>query len=135
MELTEAQYDRLITMLADNRVAVHTARNELGLELAQIKKDLSRQIQFLQSSIDVIDADLTKVQSVQREQGSLLGSVERMQRDDHAILMAIDQSLEGVTQLGKTSFDMIESLNKHVLGESSNLHHGDPEARDRAELG
>lgn len=131
MELSDAQYDRLITMLADNRVAVHTAKKQLSEEIQQVKKDLSKQIGFLSSQVDAVDADLTKVQKATREHAAVLDSVEKTQREHGGILKAMDQSLEGVTQLGKTTFDMVESINKRALGESSTIIHGDAQDSQR----
>ena len=132
MELSDSQFERLVTMLADNRVAIATAKNELSAEIQTVKRDLGLRIEFVAGKLEAVEEDLGKVQSTQREHGALLGSVEQLQREHTDVIAQMDQSLLGVTQLAKSSFDMIESVNKHLLGEPGTLQHGDPESRDRA---
>ncbi|MES2403754.1 MAG: hypothetical protein V4567_05360 [Pseudomonadota bacterium] len=137
MELSDSQFERLVTMLADNRAAIRTVKNELSLEIQAVKRDLGLRIEFVAGKLEAVEEDLGKVQTTGREHGALLESIDGMTREQAGIIQAMDQALVGVTQLSKTSFDMIESLNKHVLGESGTLHHGEGETenRDPAELG
>jgi hypothetical protein len=106
VEISEAQFERLIGMLADHRVALHAAKNEISAEIQKVKTELSKQLSFLQSHVDVVEVDLNRVQKTQR---------------------AHDQALDGLTQLGKSNFDMNESILKHLHGESSSIRHGHAE--------
>lgn len=136
MELSDTQFERLVTMLADNRVAIVTAKNALSVEIQAVKQDLGLRIEFMGGKLEAIEEDLGKVQATGREHAALLESIDSTTREQVGIVKAMDQSLVGVTQLAKTNFDMIESLNKHILGESGTLQQhgpGETESRDRAE--
>ncbi len=136
MDLSDSQFDQLVTMLADNRTAIAEAKRDLSIEIQDAKRDLGIQIGFMASKLEAVEEDLGQLQTIARAHGALLESIEGSIREQSGTIKAMDQSLVGVTQLAKTNFDMIESLNKHVLGESSTLHHGqgEPESRERAEL-
>ena len=129
MELSDSQFEQIVGLITDVRVAVLTAKNEFSVELASVKKELGKHLVLLQSSCDVLEIDLAKVQKVQRDHSEALATIEATQRTHSGTLSAIEQSLEGVMQLSKTNFDMIESINKRALGESGSIHHGDSEAR------
>ena len=131
MELSDTQFERLVTMLADNRAAIHTAKSALSVEIQQVKKDLALRIEFVAGKLEAVEEDLGKVQKTQREQGALLGSIESLQREHTGVIAQMDQSLMGVTQLAKSNFDMVESINKHLLEGSDTLQHGDTESLDR----
>jgi hypothetical protein len=114
VELTDAQFEQLIGMLAANRVEFRSGIAELKAEarggLAEIRKGLT----LLQSASGVIEEDLTEVQKLLRSQGETI--------------VKQTQAIDGLTQLGKTNFDMNESILKILHGEESSNSH------DRAEI-
>jgi len=115
VELSEAQFDRLVSMIADNRVAMHTVKNELVAALEASEERIKKELQFLRSSMGAIEEDVGKMQV------SLRKLLER--QGEHG------QALDGLTQLGKTNFDMNESILKEIHGDSGpvTLSHGETE--------
>lgn len=110
VELTNAQFERLVGMLAENRVALQDGLREISeasrLRYIEIKKQLS----LHQSTLDVVQGDLIEVQK------SIHGLAETQAKHDTA--------LGGLTELASTNFELIESINKHIHGESSRITHG-----------
>lgn len=100
MELSDGQFERLVGMLADNRVAISNLGHELSSRIEQINKN---QI-VLQSSIDCLEPELNQVQLALRTQASTL--------QEHT------QALDGITQLTKSIFDVTESINQREIEES-----------------
>ena len=115
VELSEAQFDRLVSMIADNRVAMHTVKNELVAALEASEERIKKELQFLRSSMGAIEEDVGKMQV------SLRKLLER--QGEHG------QALDGLTQLGNTNFDMNESILKEIHGDSGpvTLSHGETE--------
>lgn len=120
-ELSSAQFDQLVSMLADNRVAIATGLSDLKREfLAALEEstiisrkrfeELKTGISLTQKTLDVIEEDLGNVQSEIRA----LAKVQRQHT----------QALEGLTELASTNFDLIESLQKRIHGESGSISHG-----------
>lgn len=106
-ELSDAQFERLVGMLADNRVAVTQLSNDVELwrqEVSQSLQGMRHDFRLQGDLLRAIEEDVAKIQSIQRDQ---------------------DQALEGITQLCKTTFDLHESLQKHIHGESSSIQHGE----------
>lgn len=114
-ELSDAQFERLVGMLADNRVAVTQLTNDVDLW----RQEVQRELQGMRHDF--------------RMQGELLraleGDVAQIQRTQRAQ----DQALDGITQLCKTTFDLHESLQKHIHGESSSIQHGESAESPRAQ--
>jgi len=115
VELSEAQFERLVGMLADNRVAIHTVKNEVVAAIAESEGRLKKEIQFLGAGLTALEEDMGRVQVGIRELLKTQG--------DHS------QAVDGLTQLGKTNFDMNESILKQLHGESgaSAQDHGETE--------
>lgn len=109
MEMSDAQYDHLVSLIADSRVEFRQGISDLALEIRTGFAGMRKNQVVMQSTLDVIDADLQKVQIKQRVQ---------------------DQALEGSIQLGKTTFDLLESLQKdvHEAFGSSTMDHRETEA-------
>lgn len=123
MELSDGQFEQLVGMLADNRVQLTNIKNELMNELMKTKRDLREELRalsataatshtLLASQLTAIEEDIGQVQVLQRAQESsalaLQGSVRQ-----------IDQSMEGLTQLAKSTWDLVESTQRRAHGESS----------------
>lgn len=111
MELSDTQFERLVGMLADNRVALTNAisdlKSDLDLRLAGIEKNQL----VLQSSVDCLEPELNQIHTALRTQATAL--------EDHGKELAIHgQALDGVTQLTKSCFDVVESINQRDLAES-----------------
>jgi hypothetical protein len=102
IELSEDQFKILLDGAARGRVDVLTAINDLRLELAQKLNDLKVGFGLMRATLAVLEEDVGKIQVLQREH---------------------TQSLEGLTELTSTNFDLIESMNKHIHGESSTIAH------------
>lgn len=105
-DLSDYQFERLVGMLADNRVAVTQLGNELDLfrqEIQQVFQGMNRDLSMQGKLLHAVEEDLSGVQRTLR---------------DHT------QALDGITQLCKTTFDLHESLQKHIHGESSSIEHG-----------
>ena len=116
MELSDGQFEQLVGMLADNRTAIRTVEINLMNELEKTKRDLRAELQaiaagqtLLSSHIIAVEEDLGKVQIAQR------GHTEEF--------LQIHQALDGLTQLGKSTWDISESLQKHIHGEDKRLDH------------
>lgn len=120
MELTDGQFERLVGMLADNRAAISTVKAELLMALSESEKRIKTQVGLLHSAVDVLDVDLTRVQSALRKQGQ---QFERM-----------EQSIVGLTELSKTNFDMQATILKRLHGEESDtITHGQTNESQRAD--
>jgi len=104
VELTDAQFDHLIDELAKTRVATLTAISDLEGKLTKRIDDLRSGMGLMHTTFNVIEEDVGKIQATLREH---------------------TQALEGLTELSKTNFDMLESVNKHIHGESSTISHDD----------
>jgi septation ring formation regulator EzrA len=116
MPLTHDQFERLVGMLAENRAAITSGLAALQVDLEHAQEtsrkrfeELKQGIALTQKTLDVMEEDLGKVQSVVREVKAEVGK--------HT------QAIEGLTELTSTNFDLVESLNKHVLGESGSISH------------
>jgi ABC-type transporter Mla subunit MlaD len=104
VELTDEQFDRLLNTLGEARADLITTLNDLRLDLEQRLDELKIGQGLLHTAANVIEEDVGKIQATLREH---------------------TQALDGITELSKTNFDLIESLNKHIHGESSTLSHAD----------
>jgi hypothetical protein len=104
VELSDAQFDQLIGMMAQTRVDTLTAIDDFRRDLNNRIDDLRSGMGLMHTTLNVIEEDVGKIQVLQREH---------------------TQALDGVTELSKTNFDLIESLNKHIHGESSTISHDD----------
>lgn len=108
MEMSDAQFEHLVGMLAQARVEFRDGLSEVQREVREgISTSRKNQI-VAQSTLDAIDLDIQKIQRT---------------------LRAHDQSLDGLTQLSKTNFEMNESILKALHGEpgSITMHHGETE--------
>ena len=122
MEMSMEMFERIVGLLAENRVAIQTSENALGQRLDGIQKDLGeiRTTHSLhRASLEALEEDLTEVQKELRSINRALGSQ--------------DQALEGLTQLTKTNFNMTESVLKHIHGEAGGIGHGQEEHHEEAE--
>lgn len=100
MELSDSQFERLVGMLADNRVAIANLGSDLSLQIGQLAKNQL----VLQSSVDCLEPELNQIQLALRTQAQTLAQ--------HT------QALDGLTQLTKSIFDVTESINQRELEES-----------------
>ncbi len=108
MEISDEQFDRLVGMIAESRVEFRAAMSDLQLELRTGIAGIRSNQVVIKETLSAIEAELNQIHIKQRSQ---------------------DQALDGLTQLGKTNFDMNESVLKALhdgLG-SSTMHHGDAE--------
>jgi len=104
VELSDAQFDQLIDMMAKTRVDTLTAIDDFRRDLNKRIDDLRSGAGLMHTAFNVLEEDVGKIQALQREH---------------------TQALEGLTELGMTNFDMLESINKHIHGESSTISHDD----------
>lgn len=123
MEISDDQYERLVGLIAEARAAFVTELNSVNVTLEEAQRssrsrfgELKAGIELTQSSLNVIEEDLSQVQTQVRD-------INRVQGEHGKILGEHGQSLEGLTELASTNFDLIESLNKHIHGESSSIRH------------
>lgn len=112
MELSDAQFEHIVGLLADNRVAIVSAKNEMLTELERAKRDLRVEIRSAVDGQRVIGSQLTAIEED-------LGQLQKGQRGGREEIALINQTLEGVTQLCKSTWDLTESIQKHIHGESS----------------
>ncbi len=111
-EFSDEQYNCLIGLLAENRSAVRELAEQLTEAEARWNKslsDINLGLRMQGSSLSAIEQDLSRVQ------GGIRSVAET--------LLQHDQALDGLTQLGKTNFDLLESLQQRVHGESSSIGH------------
>lgn len=127
MELSDGQFEQLVGMLADNRVQIINATNELKHELLteieRTRRDLREELRAISGSATIshnllaaqlttIEEDLGQMQVMQRAQGSsILVAAEQVRQ--------INQSMDGLTQLAKSTWDLVESQQRRTHGESS----------------
>lgn len=116
MEISDDQYERLVGLIADARATFITELNHVKVALEEVQAasrsrfaDLKTGQALTQTTLNVIEEDLGTVQTDVRE--------IKAEQAKHT------QSLEGLTELASTNFDLIESLNKHIHGESSSIRH------------
>lgn len=112
MELSDAQFEHIVGLLTENRVAITSAKNEMLTELERAKRDLRVEIRAAVAGQQVIGAQLTAIEED-------LGQLQKGQRGGREEIALIHQNLEGVTQLCKSTWDLTESLQKHIHAEVS----------------
>jgi hypothetical protein len=115
MELTDGQFERLVGLLAENRVAIVTAKNEIMSEVEKTKRELREEIRSAVSGQTLTRAHLTAIEED-------VGKVQVILRGHTAEFGKVHQALEGITQLTKSTWDQTESLQKHIHGETSLEH-------------
>lgn len=93
-------------MIAEWRVETRTGLSNLGLKIVESEKNLKTQIGFVHSTVEAIETDLTEVQRALREL-----------KLDH------DQAILGLTELGKTTFDMSATILKRLRGDEEKISH------------
>lgn len=116
IELSDAQFEALLNRLGDQQAATVRAVSDLRLDLGQRLDDLKLGLGLAHTALGVLEEDLGKAQVALRAQGVSLGEIQ-------TTLTEHTQALEGLTELCSTNFDLVESLNKHIHGESSNITH------------
>ncbi len=116
IELSDDQFERLIGLMAEHRVAILTELNDFRQDLTRRVDDLKIGLGLAHTALGVIEEDIGKIQSAQRIHSQELEQVKELQAEH-------TQALLGVTELSKTNFDLIETLNKHIHGESSTISH------------
>ncbi len=110
MELSDAQFEHLVGMLADNRTAIINTKNEVLNELEKTKRELREEIKAAVAGQGLIGSHLTAIEEdVGKVQVTLRGHTEEFGK--------VHQALEGITQLSKSTWDLTESLQKHIHGE------------------
>lgn len=113
MEISDSQYEHLVAMLADNRTAIINLDMKLSQELKELRGDVATGHKILGAQMNALEEDVGQVQGGFRE---LSDTVKQ-----HS------QSLDGITQLTKSIFDMAESTQRHqrqTHGEEEQAHHG-----------
>lgn len=110
MELTDGQFERLVAMLAENRVAIVNAENTLMSELEKTKRELRGEIKAAVSGQGLLSSHLTAIEED-------LGKVQVAQRGHTEELGKMHQALDGVVQLTKSTWDQTESIQKRIHGE------------------
>lgn len=114
MELTDGQFERLVGLLSENRVAIQTATIEIMSELEKTKRELRGEIKAAVFGQALIGSHLTALEEdVGKVQATLRGHTEEFRK--------VHQSLEGIVQLTKSTWDLSESLQKRI-GETSLEH-------------
>jgi hypothetical protein len=116
MELTDGQFERLVGLLAENRVAIVTASNELMSELEKTKRELREEIRHIASGQSLLGSHLTAIEED-------IGKVQVAQRGHTEEFGRVHQALEGLTQLSKSTWDISESIQKHIHGEAGSIDH------------
>lgn len=112
MELSDAQFEHLVGMLADNRTGIINATNELMNELEKTKRELREEIKAAVAGQGILSAHLSAIEEdVGKVQVAVRGHTEEFGK--------VHQALEGLTQLAKSTWDLSESIQKHIHGESS----------------
>lgn len=115
MELSDAQFEQLVGMLADNRTAIINTKNELMNELEKTKRELRQEIKGVSGGLSLLGSQLTALEEdVGKVQAGVRGHTEEFGK--------VHQTLEGITQLTKSTWDLSESIQKHIHGESSLEH-------------
>lgn len=107
MELSDAQFEHIVGLLAENRVALQGLKNEIEIDRktdAARLEGIAKNLVVLQSSIDCLEPELNKLHTAVRTQAVTLS--------EHT------QALDGVVQLAKSSYDIVESINLRQLEES-----------------
>jgi hypothetical protein len=115
MELTDGQFERLVGLLAETRVAIRSSHNELMSELEKTKRELREEIRHVASGQSLLGSHLTAIEED-------LGKVQIAQRGHTEEIGQVHQALEGITQLTKSTWDQTESIQKHIHGEASIEH-------------
>lgn len=116
MELSDAQFEHIVGLLAENRVAVINLSNEMQLARTEDAARISvneKNLLVLQSSIDCLEPELNKIHTALRTQAATL--------TEHT------QALEGVVQLTKSAYDIVESINQRQLEEERRAPSADVE--------
>jgi hypothetical protein len=111
IELTPVQFERLVSLVAETRIDMRTMLNEFREENRIRHDEAKRNLALIQSSLGVVEEDL--------------GAVQRTLREHGALLVRHGEAFDGLTKLASTNFDLIESINKHIHGESGSISHGE----------
>jgi len=111
MEISDAQFEQLVAMIADSRVEMRQGLSDLQLELRTGFASFRKNQIVTQSEIEALTEDVQMLQNTQRDQGLVLGELL--------------QATDGLTQLCKTNFDLTESIMKRLRSEESGtVSHG-----------
>lgn len=115
MELSDQQFEHIVGLITECRVGIISAKNEMLTELERAKRDLRVEIRSAVAGQGVIGSQLTAIEED-------LGQLQKGQRGGREEIAEIKQSLEGVVQLTKSTWDLTESLQKHIH-ENTSLEH------------
>lgn len=111
MEISDAQFEYLTGLIAESRVEMRQGLSDLRIEIRDGFAGVRKGQIIANETAQALEADVGGMQRVQRAHGEVLGRIE--------------QAVDGLTQLGKTNFDMNESILKKLHGEESGtVSHG-----------
>ncbi len=111
MEISDEQFELLTGMIAESRVELRQGISDLRIEIREGFAGVRKGQIVAHETALALEADVSGMQQVQRAHGEVLGRLE--------------QAVDGLTQLGKTNFDMNESILKELHGkESGTVSHG-----------
>lgn len=118
MELSDGQFEHIVGLLAENRVAINNVSSELQAVERRLLKEIgvvSRNAELTHALATAIEEDVGKVQT----------QVRRVSETQRTTIASYDQTLDGIVQLGRSTFDMVESIQKQVHEELRRPAHDD----------
>ena len=104
-EVSDEQFERLVGLIAETRVAVFEVKSSLEVEISSLRESLGANLLVLKEQVGVIEEDLNEQQALTRR-----------------VLEEHGQALEGLTQLGQSNFDLLQSVLEHRLSSSLGTH-------------
>lgn len=125
MELSDQQFEQIVGLITECRVGIISAKNEMLGELERAKRDLRVEIRSAVAGQAVIGSQLSAIEED-------LGQLQKGQRGGREEIAQIKQSLDGVVQLTKSTWDLTESLQKHIH-ENTSLEHATGQESHRAQ--
>lgn len=114
MEISDDQFERLVGMLADNRTATINLGIEIRAELQEDRKEWRAEFQSLRERVDNLKLGLSlqgaALSAIEADLGKLQASARKLSET----VALHDQSFLGITQLTKSTFDLVNSVHERI---------------------
>ena len=106
MDMSDAQFEQLVGLIAESRVEFRQAISDLKIDLQAGFAGVRKNQVVAHETLVAVEGDLATVQGLLRKH---------------------EQALDGLTQLSKTNFDILDTVRKQLSGESITMTHGETE--------
>lgn len=130
MELSDGQFEQLVGMLAESRAAIAGLASDVKVGLEGVELRLMKEITAVAKNHQFT---MSLLQALEEDVGGLQSAVRRIGETQRTTIASYDQALDGLTQLCRSTFDMTESIQKHIHEESSRSGHDEGTQESRSQ--